>query len=140
MGDRSLLQLLLEEAPAEAFEQPVREAVERGADEAEIAGLRADVAVALQIRTILAERRRREAELAALYETAGDLTSLRDVENVLQALVQRARRLMGTDVAYLTLFDEERGARQPWADPPKGPGSSTARWARCPSIGSQCQR
>ena len=109
MADRSLLQLLLEEAPVEAFEQPVRDAVERGADETEIAQLRGEVAVALQVRTILAERRRREAELAALYETAGDLTSLRDVENVLHALVQRARRLIGTDVAYLTLFDEERG-------------------------------
>jgi DNA-binding PucR family transcriptional regulator len=108
-GDRSLLQLLLAEAPAEAFEQPVREAEERGADAAEIAELRAEVAVALQVRTILAERRRREAELAALYETAGDLTSIRDVSNVLQALVQRARRLLGTDVAYLTLFDDDRG-------------------------------
>lgn len=109
MGDRSLLQLLLEEAPAEAFEQPVLQALQRGAGDAEIAELRAEVAVALQVRTILGERRRREAELAALYETASDLTSLRDVENVLQALVQRARRLLGTDVAYLTLFDEERG-------------------------------
>jgi DNA-binding PucR family transcriptional regulator len=109
MGDRSLLQLLLEEAPVEAFDGPVRAALERGASEEEIARLQSETAVALQIRTVLAERRRREAELAALYETVGDLTSLRDVEAVLQALVQRARRLLGTDVAYLTLFDADRG-------------------------------
>lgn len=109
MAQRSLLQLLLEEAPAEAFEQPLHDAERRGVPAAQIAQLRADTALALQVRTILAEHRRREAELGALYETAGDLTSLRDVEAVLQALVQRARRLLGTDVAYLTLFDERRG-------------------------------
>ena len=109
MGERWLLQLLLEEAPAEAFEQPLREAVARGAPPDEIAALQADTGRALQIRTVLAERRRREAELGALYETASDLSSLRDVEALLQALVQRARRLLGTDVAYLTLFDAQRG-------------------------------
>ncbi len=109
MADRSLLQLLVEEAPVEAFDEPVRSARARGADANEIARLEAETARALRVRTVLAERRRREAELAALYETAGDLTSLRNVEAVLQALVNRARRLLGTDVAYLTLFDEERG-------------------------------
>lgn len=109
MSERSLLQLLLEEAPVEAFEEPVHAAMEQGASDDEIVGLRAQTAVALQIRTVLAERRRREAELAALYETAGDLTSLRDLEALLHALVQRARRLLGTDVAYLTLFDEQHG-------------------------------
>ncbi|MEU2734169.1 GAF domain-containing protein [Streptomyces sp. NPDC007095] len=64
---------------------------------------------ALQVRARLEERRRREAELAALYETAGDLSSLRDLEAVLQAIVRRARSLLGTDVAYLMLNDAQRG-------------------------------
>jgi len=64
---------------------------------------------ALKVRERLAESGRREAELGALYETAGDLSSLRDLEAVLQAIVRRAHGLLGTDVAYLMLNDSARG-------------------------------
>lgn len=52
---------------------------------------------------------RRERELAALYDTARDLAALRDLDVLLAAIVRRARTLLGTDVAYLTLRDPERG-------------------------------
>ena len=64
---------------------------------------------ALRVRDRLAAQSRREATLAALYETAGDLASTRDLEGVLQAIVRRARTLLGTDVAYLLLADPEHG-------------------------------
>ncbi|MGW5865223.1 helix-turn-helix domain-containing protein [Streptomyces sp. NPDC055239] len=64
---------------------------------------------ALHVRTRLEEQSRHETELAALYETAGDLSSLRDLEAVLQAIVHRARALLGTDVAYLMLNNDRRG-------------------------------
>lgn len=48
-----------------------------------------------------------------MYETAGDLSSLRDVEKVLRAIVRRARQLLRTDAAYLTPSDEERDDRLP---------------------------
>lgn len=70
----------------------------------------AAVRSALQVRALLTGHRRREQQLAALYETAGDLSSLREEEAVLQAIVRRARQLLGSDVAYLTLNDEQRGA------------------------------
>ena len=38
-----------------------------------------------------------------------DLAGLRDLDEVLQAIVRRARRLLGTDVAYMTLTDPEHG-------------------------------
>ncbi|MBQ0893310.1 GAF domain-containing protein [Micromonospora sp. U56] len=57
----------------------------------------------------LAERDRRERELTALYETAGDLSSRHDLEEVLQAIVTRARGLLGTEAAYLMLIDRQRG-------------------------------
>ncbi|MFE6991475.1 helix-turn-helix domain-containing protein, partial [Streptomyces pharetrae] len=43
------------------------------------------------------------------FETAHDLAGLRDLDAVLQAIVQRARSLLGTDVAYLSLHDPARG-------------------------------
>ena len=65
--------------------------------------------LALRVRAELEGRRRREAELSALFETAHDLAGLRDLDAVLQAIVQRARSLLGTEVAYLSLNDPERG-------------------------------
>lgn len=105
----SLLELLVREAPVEDFEAVVGAAREAGADRDELAHVQTEVLHALTLRGVLDERRRREQELGALYETAGDLTSLRDSEQVLQAIVRRARQLLGTDTAYLTLIDEERG-------------------------------
>lgn len=102
-----LLALLARDAPAEELHHVLQQAEERGyprLEELREAGLSA-----LGVRTLLIERRRRERELAALYETAGDLSSLRDVEAVLQAIVQRARQLLGSDAAYLMQNDDERG-------------------------------
>jgi DNA-binding PucR family transcriptional regulator len=56
----------------------------------------------------LDDHQRRTRELEALFETARDLSALRDVDQVLAAIVRRSRQLLGTDVAYLMLLDEER--------------------------------
>ena len=55
------------------------------------------------------DQRRREGQLRALVDTARDLAAARDPSGVLDAIVRRARALMGTDVSYLTLYDPERG-------------------------------
>ncbi|MDO9380537.1 MAG: GAF domain-containing protein [Nocardioidaceae bacterium] len=47
----------------------------------------------------------REARLAALYATANDLTAIRDVGEILGAIVGRARQLIGTDISYLGLVE-----------------------------------
>ena len=65
--------------------------------------------LALRVREDFDRRRRREVELSALVETARDLASLSDPNGVLDAIVRRARTLLGTDLAYLTLFDPDRG-------------------------------
>ena len=54
--------------------------------------------------------RSREAELSALYETASDLTAIRDVDTILAAIVRRARQLLHCDMTYLSLNDEGDGA------------------------------
>ncbi|HEY3262118.1 MAG TPA: helix-turn-helix domain-containing protein, partial [Pseudonocardiaceae bacterium] len=60
-------------------------------------------------RATLDQQRRRETELAALVDTARDLAVLRDLDAVLVAIVRRARTLLGTDTAYLTLVDDATG-------------------------------
>ncbi|WP_347570813.1 helix-turn-helix domain-containing protein [Rhodococcus sp. D-46] len=49
--------------------------------------------------------RRRENELAVLYSSARELAQVRDVDTLLQRLVNRAHDIMGTDVTYLSEFD-----------------------------------
>ncbi|MER5437124.1 GAF domain-containing protein [Streptomyces sp. NPDC002790] len=103
------LELLARGASADAYEQPVLLARAEGRAPERIAALEAAKALALRVRAEMEGRRRREAELSALFETAHDLAGLRDLDAVLQAIVQRARSLLGTDVAYLTLNDPVRG-------------------------------
>nr|WP_083939635.1 GAF domain-containing protein [Nocardiopsis chromatogenes] len=79
-----------------------------GWDAERLAELETTKVLALEVRSVLADRRRRESELAALYETASDLAGMRDLDRVLHAIVDRARNLLGTDTAYLTLRDQER--------------------------------
>ncbi|MGW7821461.1 helix-turn-helix domain-containing protein [Streptomyces puniciscabiei] len=103
------LELLARDASVEAYEQPVLLARAEGTPADRIAALEQARLLALRVRAELEGRRRREAELSALFETAHDLAGLRDLDAVLQAIVQRARSLLGTDVAYLTLNDPARG-------------------------------
>jgi sugar diacid utilization regulator len=103
------LELLAREAAPVEFEGPVLAARAEGADAEQIHALERAKALALQVRAVLEARRRRETELSALYETAGDLAALTDVDAVLEAIVHRARQLLHSDVAYLSLNDDERG-------------------------------
>jgi GAF domain-containing protein/sugar diacid utilization regulator len=103
------LGLLARDASVEAYERPVLLARAEGEPAGRIAALEEARLLALRVRAELEGRRRREAELSALFETAHDLAGLRDLDAVLQAIVQRARSLLGTDVAYLSLNDPARG-------------------------------
>ncbi|MFJ2747858.1 helix-turn-helix domain-containing protein [Streptomyces sp. NPDC087297] len=108
---RDLLDLLDRGAPAEQFTPPPPAgATEHGGlSDADAAVLADATRIALRIRRTLSQHRRREAELAALFDTAGDLARLREPDAVLGAIVHRAKLLLGTDVTYLSLNDEEAG-------------------------------
>ncbi|WP_093479563.1 MULTISPECIES: GAF domain-containing protein [unclassified Streptomyces] len=108
-AEAEYLELLTRDASVEAYERPVLVARAEGRSADRIAALEQAKRLALRVRAELEGRRRREAELSALFETAHDLAGLRDLDAVLQAIVQRARSLLGTDVAYLTLHDPARG-------------------------------
>ncbi|CAL9377862.1 hypothetical protein SUDANB176_01001 [Streptomyces sp. enrichment culture] len=108
-AETPFLELLARGAPAEAYEQPVLLARAEGLPAERVTALEQAKLLALRVRSELEGRRRREAELSALFETAHDLAGLRDLDAVLRAIVQRARSLLGTDVAYLSLNDPVRG-------------------------------
>jgi GAF domain-containing protein len=104
---RQLLRLLAGSASAGKFEELLARPELSALPESTREQLKEDVQLALHVRRLLQQHQRRESELLALYETAQDLTALRDLDQVLQAIVRRARQLIGTDIAYLSVYDEE---------------------------------
>ncbi len=107
---QSFVELLYAEAPREAFDALVTDAETAGAPQEQVEALREQRTAALRIREQMVRQRRREAELSALYETANDLTAIRDVDAILAAIVRRARQLLHADMTYLSLNDQDEGA------------------------------
>ncbi|AEA26295.1 transcriptional regulator, CdaR [Pseudonocardia dioxanivorans CB1190] len=103
-----LLHLLATEAPPAAFDLLAAEV-----EACPPGPARDEMFLALgsagRVRDLLAHRRRREKAALALVESARDLAAMRDVDQVLDAMVRRARQLLGTDATYLALRDPERG-------------------------------
>ncbi|MFD9125145.1 helix-turn-helix domain-containing protein [Kitasatospora sp. NPDC059571] len=106
---RRLLELLANGATTEDLSRSAAHARAEGAQPHELAEIEEAAWLALRVHRTLRQHRRREAELTALFDTAGDLAALRDLDAVLKSIVRRARQLLGTDTAYLTLPDEQAG-------------------------------
>ncbi|GAA5162231.1 helix-turn-helix domain-containing protein [Ornithinimicrobium tianjinense] len=104
-GERYLALLASDAAPSD-YEQVLQESVDAGFDRPRVERLHR---LALQARGVREVGRRRESELAALFETVADLAALKDLDDVLEAIVRRARALLACDVSYLSLNDDERG-------------------------------
>ncbi|MGH3458287.1 helix-turn-helix domain-containing protein [Aeromicrobium sp.] len=104
------LELLLAGASREDLDLVVAEAGVSGTTPEQLESLRQQHALAVRIHEQMARQRSREAELSGLYETARDLTGIRDLDAILAAIVRRARQLLGADMTYLSLNDEEEGA------------------------------
>jgi GAF domain-containing protein len=92
------------------LEAGAAEALAAGLGEAGLAELRRQHSLALRVRDQMVHQASRESELSALNQTAIDLNEIRDLDRILTAIVQRARRLLGADMTYLSLNDEEHGA------------------------------
>jgi len=106
---RRLLDLLAAGASGEQLAHVSVAARSAGLSENELAELERATEVALKIRHTLTEHRRREAELTALFDTASDLSKLRDLDAVLRSIVHRARMLLAVDLSYLSLNDDAAG-------------------------------
>jgi DNA-binding PucR family transcriptional regulator len=98
----AVLQALADEAPADELGDLLAAAERADAPAAAWADAR-------RIRALLEHRALREREAQVLYETARDLTSLRDVDAVLTAIVDRSRRLLACDSTYIALVDADTG-------------------------------
>lgn len=98
----SWLDHLVDEAPISELVR-LRDRAAAGADAAAATAADRDLSAALRLRALLDQRRQRAAELAALNQIAGQLTTLRAHDVLLREVVAHARRLLSVDLAYLGL-------------------------------------
>ncbi|MEU6223062.1 helix-turn-helix domain-containing protein [Streptomyces sp. NPDC047042] len=105
----SVLELLAEGAPAARFEDLLRTARRGHASPDALAELEDAVRLAFRVHSLFSHAQQREAGLAALVDTAHDLTLVRNLDSLLHEIARRARRLLNFDMAYVGLRDEEDG-------------------------------
>ncbi|SED33858.1 helix-turn-helix domain-containing protein [Streptomyces sp. TLI_105] len=99
----TVLELLARQAPPAHFDTLLDEARRTGLAGEELHRLERAVDLAGAVHTGRARDARREAGLAALTDTARDLTLSYDLDSLLRVVIRRARRLLGLDLAYVTL-------------------------------------
>ncbi|MDT0409583.1 MULTISPECIES: helix-turn-helix domain-containing protein [Streptomyces] len=102
----SVLQLLVEEAPLEAYEALLRQLGPESGD-AERQRLNQAVRFAYLVNAHQGRRRQRESGLAELVETARDITQPHGMTELLNVITRRLRRIINADLAYICLHDED---------------------------------
>ncbi|WP_189310375.1 helix-turn-helix domain-containing protein [Streptomyces brasiliensis] len=71
------------------------------------AEIEAEARRAIHLHALLAERKRHAAELTVLNDLARQLTALRHPNEVLDEVAAQTRRLLGVDVAFIMLADDQ---------------------------------
>lgn len=103
-----LLAMLQRNAGAQAYDEMLERAEATVRDPARRALLADNIRAAMAVCEQQAMQQRRERGLLVVLESAHDLTAIRDLELVLQAIVRRARQIFSSDIGYLTNFDRVR--------------------------------
>ncbi|MFE1314998.1 helix-turn-helix domain-containing protein [Streptomyces sp. NPDC058755] len=104
-----LLELLALEAPAQHFERPTGTGSDDWMSTESQALLSRARTLALDIHGLFARRQQRESALAALVDTARELTLPYDVDALLRVIARRARLLLDFDMSWITLRDATDG-------------------------------
>ena len=81
--------------------------VDRSSLEAELGPQSALIDSLLDLSTTMVRWRQKDHERAALLESASELIQVRDTKRLLQKLVDRAKSLIGCDIAYLSEYNPE---------------------------------
>jgi DNA-binding PucR family transcriptional regulator len=91
------------------FDEVLRDAAAHAASAVELEQVHAEHDLALQLRDLMERQRARHEQQRALVECAKELADVRiDPDRVLNLIVTQAQRLIGADMAYLALNDNER--------------------------------
>ncbi|WP_405005326.1 helix-turn-helix domain-containing protein [Kitasatospora purpeofusca] len=109
----NVLELLASEAPAAQLAELVEQARRSCESAPEREAICRIEQLGLSIRSRSQQRRRREAGLAALADTARDLALPYELDSLLRVITRRARLLLGADVSCLTTSEPAGGDSAP---------------------------
>ncbi|MFG2263438.1 helix-turn-helix domain-containing protein [Streptomyces sp. NPDC048720] len=104
-----LLELLATEAPPHRFQPLPATGAAAPVPAESLALLNRARTLALDVHGLLTRHQQREAALAALVDTARELTLPYDVDALLQVIARRARLLLNFDMAWIALRDPADG-------------------------------
>ena len=104
---RDLVELLHQGASADEFARRLAMLDALPPDDPLKPALVETVRMAMAVRNRLELHQERERGLLAVIESAQDLSSRLDLQGLLKAIVSRARNLLGSDVAWLTIYDAQ---------------------------------
>ncbi|MER6222664.1 helix-turn-helix domain-containing protein [Streptomyces sp. 900105755] len=107
----SVLELLAEGAPTARFEELLRTARRQELSDDTLAELDRAVHLASSVQARVSHAQQREAGLAALVDTAHDLTLVHGMDALLHEIARRARRLLNFDMAYIGLRNADAEGR-----------------------------
>lgn len=105
-----LVDLLHQGGAAEEFAALLAQAEDLPADSPDKAGLAERIRMGMAVRNRLDLWQQRESGMLAVIESARDLSSRLNLDEVLHAVVSRSRKLLGCQVAWLSTYDSELGA------------------------------
>jgi sugar diacid utilization regulator len=101
-----LVELLHQGAPAEDFAALLAQAQSLPDDNPGKGGLAERVRMGMAVRNRLDLWQQRESGMLAVIESARDLSGRLNLDELLQAVVSRSRKLLGSQVAWLSTYDE----------------------------------
>src|SRR5262245_56231322 len=104
---RDLVELLHQGASADEFARRLVLLDALPADDPAKPALVETVRLAMAVRNRVELHQEREHGLLAVIESAQDLSSRLNLQGLLRAIVSRARNLLGSDVAWLSIYDAQ---------------------------------
>ncbi len=105
-----LIELLHQGASAEEFAMRLAQVETLPGTRVDKAALVERIRMAMAVRNRLESLQQRESGMLAVVESARDLSGRLDQKELLHAIVSRARRLLGSQVAWLSAYDTELDA------------------------------
>ena len=107
-----LIRLLHQNAGADEFAQRLAEVEAMPDAWADKSSLVETVRMAMAVRNRMELQQQREHGMMAVIESAQELSSRLDLTSLLRTIVSKARNLLGSDLAWLSVLDGERGEFQ----------------------------
>ncbi|GHA01153.1 CdaR family transcriptional regulator [Streptomyces spiroverticillatus] len=107
----AVLELLAQDSPPSRFHEVFQSAQQQQSLSSDhLSELQRATHLALDIQASVSQRRRRETFMTGLVDTVRDMTLPSSPDTLLKVVTSRARRLLGFDMAYVSLRDADDNA------------------------------